>query len=56
LGQFRDTASDYMQKGKEQVSAMGDTLHDQIQDRPMSSVLIAAGVGFLLGVLLTRRS
>jgi ElaB/YqjD/DUF883 family membrane-anchored ribosome-binding protein len=56
LSQFRDSASQYMHMGREQVKAVGDSFQGQIQTRPISSILIAAGVGFLLGVFLMRRS
>jgi ElaB/YqjD/DUF883 family membrane-anchored ribosome-binding protein len=51
----RERASDYMDQGRQQLHAMGETVQDQVQERPMSAILVACGIGFLLGVLWTRR-
>lgn len=55
FGYFKGRASDYMQSGREQLRSVGDTVSHQIQEQPLPSLLIACGVGFLLGILWMRR-
>jgi ElaB/YqjD/DUF883 family membrane-anchored ribosome-binding protein len=55
FGYVRGRASDYVQTGREQLRSAGETVSHQIQEKPLSSLLIACGVGFLLGVLWMRR-
>jgi ElaB/YqjD/DUF883 family membrane-anchored ribosome-binding protein len=50
----RDTASDYLDRGREKATELGETLEIQIRSRPIRALLIAAGVGFLAGMLLKR--
>jgi ElaB/YqjD/DUF883 family membrane-anchored ribosome-binding protein len=45
----------YYQRSKERASAVGDQVENYIREKPLKSVLIAAGVGLGLGVLLSRR-
>jgi ElaB/YqjD/DUF883 family membrane-anchored ribosome-binding protein len=52
---LKSTASDYLEQGRDKAMEFEETLEEQIQLRPISSVLIAAGFGFLLGMLCTRR-
>lgn len=51
----RDTAAEYLDKGREKAVELGETLEIQIRSRPMRSLLIAAGIGFLAGMLLKSR-
>jgi ElaB/YqjD/DUF883 family membrane-anchored ribosome-binding protein len=55
LGQMRDTAAEYLDQGRAQMQEMGQTLEHRIHEQPFRSVLMAAGLGFLLGMLWTRR-
>jgi ElaB/YqjD/DUF883 family membrane-anchored ribosome-binding protein len=50
----RDTAADYLDKGREKALELGETLEIQIRSRPIRALLIAAGIGFLAGMLLKR--
>jgi ElaB/YqjD/DUF883 family membrane-anchored ribosome-binding protein len=50
----RDTAADYLDKGREKAVELGETLEIQIRSRPIRALLIAAGIGFLAGMLLKR--
>ena len=43
------------QKTREHVNQAAETVEQQIVERPFSSVLVAFGVGLLLGKLLDRR-
>ena len=59
LGEKLDTigegARDVYAKGKERAQAWGDDLGSYVQNQPVKAVLIAAGVGLILGALLARR-
>jgi ElaB/YqjD/DUF883 family membrane-anchored ribosome-binding protein len=50
----RDTASDYLDKGRDKALELGETLEIQIRSQPIRALLIAAGIGFLAGMLLKR--
>ncbi len=51
LSQLRESASEYYEQGRQRLQAMGQTVQGQITESPMTSVLIAAGLGVLLGVM-----
>jgi ElaB/YqjD/DUF883 family membrane-anchored ribosome-binding protein len=65
---IKDVANKYGKKADEAVQYASQTYHDakdvaqqnigdlerQIRDKPVQAALIAAGVGFLIGSLLTR--
>ncbi len=65
---IKDVANKYGQQASEAAQYASQTYHDvkdvaqqnigdierQIRDKPMQAALIAAGVGFMLGALLTR--
>lgn len=57
--QLRQTAQTLYQRGKERALQWEENLEDTISEQPMRSVLVAAGVGavvgLLLGVALARR-
>jgi len=55
LRPITDAASSYIEQGRQKAEAIGHTVTDQVQERPVSALLAAAGIGFLLGVLLVRR-
>ncbi len=50
----RDTAGEYLDKGRQKAKDLGHTLDIQIRTRPIPALLIAAGVGFLAAMLLSR--
>jgi ElaB/YqjD/DUF883 family membrane-anchored ribosome-binding protein len=52
---LRDTASDCYEEGRKRIHEVGQTLEQRIRERPLSALLIAAGVGCLLGLLWKRR-
>ena len=52
--QGADTVSDSYQQGRRQVEAVEHTLEDGIRAKPWQSVLMAAGIGMFLGVLLKK--
>jgi ElaB/YqjD/DUF883 family membrane-anchored ribosome-binding protein len=52
---LRESANEYMDQGRARVRELSETVQHKVQDQPMTSVLIATAVGFLLGVLWVRR-
>jgi ElaB/YqjD/DUF883 family membrane-anchored ribosome-binding protein len=52
---LRDTANEYLEEGRARVRELSDTVQTRIQEQPMTSILVATAVGFLLGVLWVRR-
>jgi len=52
---LRDSANEYLEEGRERVRELSDTVQTRIQEQPMTSILVATAVGFLLGVLWVRR-
>jgi ElaB/YqjD/DUF883 family membrane-anchored ribosome-binding protein len=53
-GQLRDQAADYYEQGRQRATEMEQSLEQYVQEKPIQSLLIAAGVGVLLGVLWKR--
>lgn len=51
---LRQQAHDYYDQGVETASEWQDSLESYIQEKPIKSLLIAAGVGMLLGILWKR--
>jgi ElaB/YqjD/DUF883 family membrane-anchored ribosome-binding protein len=47
-------ASDYYQQGREQAVVWQEQLEQQIREKPIQSLLIAGGIGVLLGIMLRR--
>jgi ElaB/YqjD/DUF883 family membrane-anchored ribosome-binding protein len=52
---LRETANQYLDEGRHRVRELSETMQHRVQDQPMKSVLVAAAVGFVLGVLWVRR-
>jgi ElaB/YqjD/DUF883 family membrane-anchored ribosome-binding protein len=52
--QGKEIASDYYQQERQQMEAVENTLEDGIRAKPLQSVLIAAGIGMLLGLVLKK--
>ena len=46
----RDYGGDYGSQLLDQIEDAGDAIADQIDQRPITAVLIAAGIGFLLAL------
>jgi ElaB/YqjD/DUF883 family membrane-anchored ribosome-binding protein len=51
----RETASQVLDQGRAKAIEVGETVGAQVRDQPVKSVLIAAGLGFVLGMLWIRR-
>ena len=54
LGQVRENASEYYEQGRDKVHDVVCTFEQFVRQQPVKSVLIAAGVGWLLGRFLRR--
>ena len=54
-GQISDQAHEYYEQGRQKAQEWEQGLESYIQEKPLQAVMIAAGVGVLLG-LLWRRS
>jgi len=55
IGQIRDRANEYYEQGKQRAREWEQNLESYVQEKPIQSLLIAAGVGVLLGILWKRR-
>lgn len=53
-GQLRDQAVGYYNQGRETAQQWEQGLEDYVQEKPVQAILIAAGVGLLLGLLWKR--
>jgi ElaB/YqjD/DUF883 family membrane-anchored ribosome-binding protein len=49
--QVRKATSDYYEQGREQIEDVGQSLEEHIREKPLQSVLMAAGLGILLAFL-----
>ena len=52
--QGRQQAADYYRQGRQQAAAVENTLEDGIRAKPLQSLLMAAGAGMLLTLLLKK--
>ena len=52
---IRDNASEYYQKGVKKAQGLEKNLEAKIKENPLQALLIAAGVGFVLGAIWKRR-
>ena len=55
LGHLQENASEFYEQGRDKVRQAARTLEQFIGEQPLTSVLIAAGVGLLLGRFWMRR-
>ena len=55
VGALRDRAGEYVEHGRDRVREIGDTVESRIQEKPLKSVLVAAGIGLLIGMFCSRR-
>jgi len=52
--QLRDQATEYYDQGKQRAQEWEESLENYVHEKPLQAVLIAAGVGVLLGLLWKR--
>lgn len=55
LEQLRDNASEYCEQGRDKVQQVERGIEQYIRQRPLKSILIAAGVGLFFGRFWMRR-
>jgi ElaB/YqjD/DUF883 family membrane-anchored ribosome-binding protein len=55
LGQVDEKAAKYYEQGRDKVHGVACACEQFLHARPVASVLVAAGVGWLLGRFWTRR-
>lgn len=53
-GQGQEAAAEYYEQGREQVLAWQQQLEHQVREKPIQSLLMAAGIGLLFGLLRRR--
>jgi ElaB/YqjD/DUF883 family membrane-anchored ribosome-binding protein len=54
MAQGKEVAAEYYEEGRNQVLALQQQLENQVREKPLQSLLIAAGVGLLFGLLRRR--
>jgi len=55
FGRLRENAQGYYVQGKKKASELEESLEQYVQEKPIKSLLIAAGAGLLLGLMLRRK-
>jgi uncharacterized protein YjbJ (UPF0337 family) len=55
FGQAKDTLRDAAGSFQEQASTIGDYIDETIQERPLTALLAAGAVGYILSLLIHRR-
>ena len=51
---LRETATEYYDQGREKAMEWEQGIEDYVREQPIKSLLIAAGVGMLLGIVWRR--
>lgn len=51
----KDNAAEYYQRGMQKAHQLEEGLESKVRERPFTSLLIAAGVGYLFSLLWRRR-
>lgn len=49
LSNAAGTAEDYARQARDMASDQAEVLSDQVRESPLAAIMIAAGVGYLLG-------
>ena len=52
---FRGAAQDYLDEGRARATDVIGKMQGKVQDEPLKALLVAAGVGMLLGAVFFRR-
>ena len=55
MKEIRDRAEEALRGARERVEAVSGDLEDQVRRHPMAALGIAAGVGLVVGLLLSRK-
>jgi len=51
----RDMAGEYFEEGRTRLQELASVAERRIRNQPLASILVAAGAGFLVGALWSRR-
>ena len=54
IAQGKEVAAEYYEEGRNQVLAWQQQVEKQVREKPLQTLLIAAGVGLLVGLLRRR--
>jgi ElaB/YqjD/DUF883 family membrane-anchored ribosome-binding protein len=54
MGVIKENAGEYYHEGLERAKNLEKTVETRIKQHPLQSLLIAIGLGFLVGMLLRR--
>lgn len=54
FGNYRQQANEYISEGRETAREWERSLETFVQEKPLQAVLVAAGVGMLLGLIWKR--
>lgn len=55
LRELRDRTEDALKNARGKVQGAGKELDEQVREHPWAAVAIAAGIGLVVGVLLSRK-
>lgn len=53
---LKDRAADYVETGRDKALEFSGVIEQQIRERPVPALAVAAGIGFALGFFYSRRS
>jgi ElaB/YqjD/DUF883 family membrane-anchored ribosome-binding protein len=51
----RDSMAEYYEQGREKAMELEQSLETRVREKPLSSLLVATGLGFLIGMLWMRK-
>jgi ElaB/YqjD/DUF883 family membrane-anchored ribosome-binding protein len=51
----RDTMAGYYEQGRDRAMELEHSLENRIREKPITSLAVAAGLGFLIGMLWMRK-
>jgi ElaB/YqjD/DUF883 family membrane-anchored ribosome-binding protein len=51
----KDAACGYVRHGREKAEALGRAVEGQVKEWPLSALLVAAGIGVVVGIVWARR-
>ena len=55
IDSLRGKATDYVDHSRERATELARTFEDMVRERPLTAILAAMAVGFVLGCFMTRR-
>jgi ElaB/YqjD/DUF883 family membrane-anchored ribosome-binding protein len=55
LDRARGTANEYLQQGREKAEELTSSIEGLIRNQPLQAMVVAAGIGFVLGACWMRR-